>query len=130
MQQLSYSYDVFCILVIKTEVIEIKQEVLEDDDDLEIQFKLSDDDYFKICQDLRAKDGDLIEVDEDLIMCDFEDCKKMFKNKKALTKHKRRKHLKSEDDKKITGTDDYSICHLCGKDVKNRALSLHVKNHE
>lgn len=113
-------------------MVEIKQEILEDDEDFEFQFKVTEDDYFAIVKELREKDGDLIEIEEGLVKCDFEDCKKMFKNKKALTKHKRRKHNvgKSEEEIRVAGSDDFAICHLCGKDVKVRSLTLHVKNHE
>lgn len=115
--------------VVQTEIVEIKQEVLEEDEDLEFQFKLTEDEYFAIVNELRAKDGDLIEIEESLVKCDDEGCNKIFKNRKALLKHKRRKHGKGEEDVR-SGTDDFSICHLCGKDVKVRSLSLHIKNHE
>jgi hypothetical protein len=105
--------------------------VLEDDDQFEFEFKLTEDEYFAIVKELRAKDPDLIEIDEVLVKCDHEGCKKMFKNKKALLKHTRRKHGKGEDEEpRKEGTDDFAICHLCGKDVKVRSLSLHIKNHE
>jgi hypothetical protein len=43
--------------------IVIKQEVIFDDE-YEFEFKLSDAEYFKIVQELRAKDDDLIALDE------------------------------------------------------------------
>ena len=89
---------------IQIEQIEIKQEVLEDDEDLHFEFKLTEDEYFEIVKELRAKDGDLIEVEQTLIKCDAEPCTKMFKNKKLLWKHKKRKHFTPD-----LSTDEYSI---------------------
>ena len=110
---------------IQIEQIEIKQEVLEDDEDLHFEFKLTEDEYFEIVKELRAKDGDLIEVEQTLIKCDSEPCTKMFKNKKLLWKHKKRKHFNPD-----FVTDEYSICHLCGKNIKMRSYAQHIKNHE
>lgn len=110
---------------IQIEQIEIKQEILEDDEDYLFEFKLTEDEYFEIVKELRAKDGDLIEVEQTLIKCDSESCTKMFKNKKLLWKHKKRKHFSPD-----LVTDEYSICHLCGKNIKMRSYAQHIKNHE
>jgi hypothetical protein len=106
-------------------VIEIKQEILDDDDELQFEFKVTDEEYFAILKELRSKDDDLIEIEDTFVKCDYEGCSKIFKNKKFLVRHQKRKHLKILD-----SSDGYSICHLCGKDIKIRSYAQHIKNHE
>lgn len=87
----------------------------DDDDEYEFEFKLSADEYFKIVEDLRANDDDLIEGEETLHKCTYEGCKKIFKHRKYLMTHKRR-HLFT------------NFCHLCGKMIKGE-LYQHLKLH-
>lgn len=106
-------------------MIEIKQEIIEDDDEFQFDFQVTDEDYFAILKELRSKDDDLIEIEQTFVKCDYEGCSKIFKCNKFLARHKKRKHLKIKD-----SSDGYSICHLCGRDIKIRSYGQHIKNHE
>jgi len=104
------------VKVEKVEVLDfvIKQEVLTDDE-YDFQFVIEDADYFKIVDDLRLKDDDIIKIEE-VLQCPREGCKKTFKKKVSL-----RCHLYNHD---VT-----SFCHLCGIMVKGH-LRHHLKNHD
>lgn len=87
----------------------------DEDEEYEFEFKISADEYFKIVEELRANDDDLIEGEEILHKCTHEGCKKIFKHRKYLMTHKRR-HLFT------------NFCHLCGKMIKGE-LYQHLKLH-
>lgn len=100
------------LLVIKLEDNEIKYEVLSSDDEYAFQFEMDDQDYDEVLKDLKAKDSDLEEVENEVkIDCPIDDCKRSFSRKHNLIKH-----LKSHE----LGLDirPGSICHICGKLIK------------
>lgn len=112
----------FFILVIKLEDIEIKYEPLSSDDEYDFQFEVDDQDYDEVLKELKAKDSDLEEIDNEIkIACPHEGCKKAFSRNHNLIKH-----LKSHE----LGLDrPGSICHICGKTIKG-VYSLHLKIHQ
>lgn len=129
-----------------------------DDDKYEFQFKITDEDYFNIVQELRAKDDDLIELEQTLLKCSRQGCKKMFETAKRLRKHERNIHERREEEengvvnnfactqegcKRTFKLEKYfkthlkrheqdavdgNFCHLCGLIVEG-SLNLHIRNH-
>lgn len=110
------------ISVIQLEDIEIKYEALSSDDEFDFQFEVDDQDYDELLKDLKAKDSDLEEIENEIkINCPHEGCKKTFARNHNLIKH-----LKSHE----LGLDrPGSICHICGKTIRG-VYSLHLKIHE
>lgn len=93
----------------------IKQEEVTDDE-YEFDFKIKDEDYFKIVKDLKDKDDDLEELEEIHHKCSREKCGKIFKNEKNLMLHMKQHEISN-------------FCHLCGFLVEGD-LNYHLKNHE
>lgn len=126
--------------LLRLEEVEIKYEALSSDDvrtklrhklliltqisfqEYEFQFEVDDQEYDEVVRDLKAKDSDLEELEDEVkINCPLEGCKKAFSRRHNLIKH-----LKSHE----MGLDKPgSICHICGKTIKG-VYSLHLKVHE
>ncbi|CRK96398.1 CLUMA_CG009815, isoform A [Clunio marinus] len=109
-----------CLL--QLEEVEVKFEPLSSDEEYEFQFEVDDADYDDILKDLKHKDSDLEEVDDELkTHCPHEGCKKSFSRNHNLVKH-----LMSHE----MGINRHgSICHICGKLIKG-VYSIHLKIHE